>query len=82
METIRIVEAGELKKDRNTFVPGDPQRVEFMVKNATKYAATGGWGFGRFINGKPADEKVHGICWPCHEANVKGHDFVFTRYAQ
>ena len=65
----------------NTFVPGEPVQVEFMVKNAKKYAATGGWGFGRFINGTPADEKQHGTCWPCHEANVKGHDWVFTRYA-
>jgi len=65
----------------NTFVPGEPQRIEFMEKNATKYAATGGWGFGRFVNGKPADEAQHGTCWPCHLANVKGNDFVFTRYA-
>lgn len=65
----------------NTFVPGEPQRIEFMEKNAKKYAATGGWGFGRFVNGTPADEKQHATCWPCHEANVKGNDFVFTRYA-
>ena len=65
----------------NTFVPGEPQRIEFMVKNAKKYAATGGWGFGRFVNGAPADEKEHGTCWPCHEGSVKGNDFVFTRYA-
>jgi hypothetical protein len=65
-----------------TFVPGEPQRIEFMVKDAKKYAGTGGWGFGRFVNGAPADEKEHGTCWPCHEANVKGNDFVFTRYAR
>ena len=65
----------------NTFVPGEPQRIEFMVKNAKRYAASGGWGFGRFVNGKPADEVQHGTCWPCHQANVKGNDFVFTRYA-
>jgi hypothetical protein len=65
----------------NTFVPGEPQRIEFMEKNAKKYATTGGWGFGRFVDGKPADEKQHGTCWPCHEANVKGNDWVFTRYA-
>ena len=63
------------------FVPGEPQRIEFMVKNAKKYASTGGWGFGRFVNGKPADENQHATCFPCHLANVKGHDFVFTRYA-
>jgi hypothetical protein len=65
----------------NTFVPGEPQRIEFMEKNAKKFAATGGWGFGRFVNGAPADEKQHGTCWPCHQANVKEHDWVFTRYA-
>ena len=64
----------------NTFVPGDPVKVEIMVKNSKKYASTGGWGFGRFIDGKPADEKQHATCWPCHVANVKGHDFIFTRY--
>ena len=63
------------------FVPGDPQRIEFMVKDSKKYASTGGWGFGRFVYGKAADEKQHGTCFPCHEANVKGNDFVFTRYA-
>ena len=65
-----------------TFVPGVAPRIEFMEKNAKKYAATGGWGFGRFVNGKPADEQQHGTCWPCHLANVKGNDFVFTRYAR
>jgi len=66
----------------NTFVPGEPVGVEFMVKDAKKYAGTGGWGFGRFVNGKPADEKQHGTCWPCHQANVKENDWVFTRYAR
>ena len=64
----------------NTFVPGESVKVEIMVKDAKKYASTGGWGFGRFVNGKPADEKQHATCWPCHVSNVKGHDFVFTRY--
>ena len=63
------------------FVPGAPQRIEFMVKDAKKYGKTGGWGFGRFVDGKAADEKQHGTCFPCHEGNVKGNDFVFTRYA-
>ena len=63
------------------FVPGDPQRIEFMVKDSKKYAATGGWGFGRFVDGQAADAQQHGTCFPCHEARVKGNDFVFTRYA-
>ena len=66
---------------RDAFVPGAPQRVEFMVKDSKRFADTGGWGFGRFVDGKPADEGQHKTCFPCHLANVKGHDFVFTRFA-
>ncbi len=62
-------------------VPGAATTVQVMVKDARKYAASGGWGFGRFVNGKPVDEAQHQTCFACHEARVKGHDFVFTRYA-
>jgi hypothetical protein len=63
------------------FVPGPATTVQFMVKDSKKYASTGGWGFGQFIDGKPVDEAQHKACFACHEANVKGHDFVFTRFA-
>lgn len=63
------------------FVPGRATTVQFMVKDSKKYAATGGWGFGRFIDGKPVDLVQHQTCFPCHEANAKRHDLVFTRYA-
>jgi hypothetical protein len=62
-------------------IPGAPTTVQIMVKDSKKYAATGGWGFGRFIGGKPVDEAQHQACFACHEARVKGHDFVFTRFA-
>jgi hypothetical protein len=62
-------------------VPGAATTVQFMVKDSTKYATTGGWGFGRFINGKPADEAQHQTCYGCHLAKVKNHDLVFTRIA-
>ncbi len=63
------------------FVPGTPTTVQVMVKDSKKYAATGGWGFGRFIDGKPADEAQHRTCFACHSAKVRDHDFVFTRFA-
>jgi hypothetical protein len=62
-------------------VPGAATTVQIMVKDSKKYRATGGWGFGRFVNGKPVDEAQHQTCFACHEARVKGHDFVFTRFA-
>ncbi|MGA0598391.1 cytochrome P460 family protein [Enterovirga sp. CN4-39] len=63
-------------------VPGSPTTVQVMVKDSKRYAATGGWGFGRFIGGKPVDEEQHRTCFACHEARVKARDYVFTRYAQ
>jgi len=63
------------------FVTGPATTVQIMVKDSRKYASTGGWGFGRFIDGKPVDEGQHETCFACHQANAKGHDLVFTRYA-
>src|SRR5271165_6044120 len=63
-----------------SFIAGSPKNIQFMVKDSKKYAATGGWGFADFTDGKPADEAMHQACFSCHEA-VKARDFVFTRYA-
>jgi hypothetical protein len=63
-----------------SFVPGPTTNVQFMVKDSKKYAATGGWGFAQFKDGKPADAALLKTCFPCHEP-VKARDFVFTQYA-
>jgi Cytochrome P460 len=63
------------------FVTGPATTVQIMVKDSKTYGVTGGWGFGRFIDGKPVDEEQHKTCFPCHEENAKGHDFIFTRFA-
>jgi Cytochrome P460 len=64
------------------FVPGPATTVQIMVKDSKRYAATGGWGFGRFIAGKPVDQAQHETCYPCHQAYAKDHDLVFTRFAR
>jgi hypothetical protein len=64
-----------------TFVAGPPKNgVQFMVKDSTKYAATGGWGFAQFDDGKPAGEAVHNACFSCHQI-VESRDFIFNRHA-
>jgi len=64
-----------------SFVAGPPKEgVQFMVKDSSQYASTGGWGFAQFNDGKPAPEAVIKGCSPCHDP-AKAHDFVFTRYA-
>ncbi|KMO43539.1 cytochrome C oxidase subunit III [Methylobacterium tarhaniae] len=63
-------------------VPGRATTVQVMVKDSGRYPQSGGWGFGRFIDGAPVDEAQHETCFACHEARVRNHDFVFTRYAR
>lgn len=66
---------------RQSFVAGPPKNgVQFMVKDAKRYASSGGWGFAQFDDGKPATEALLKTCFPCHEA-AKQRDFVFTGYA-
>jgi hypothetical protein len=63
-------------------VAGSPTNVQFMVKVAKKYGATGGWGFGHF-NGrdsKPAEAATMKSCFECHQ-KIKERDQVYTRYA-
>jgi hypothetical protein len=64
-----------------SFVPGTPTNIQFMIKDTKKYTATGGWGFAHFQDGKPGDDAFMKTCFPCHN-EVKARDLVFTRYAQ
>ncbi|MGD0135490.1 MAG: cytochrome P460 family protein [Bryobacteraceae bacterium] len=63
-----------------SFVAGAPTNIQFMVKDSTKYAATGGWGFATFVDGKPAPAASMKSCFPCHN-QIKASDLVFTHYA-
>jgi len=66
-------------------VPGDFIHAEIMVRNAKKYAATGGWGFARWTgleltpHGK--DSSSAQACFHCHQA-ASGTDYVFTQPAK
>ena len=63
-------------------VPGDFAQVEIMVKDATNYASTGGWGFARWRGRDLApygkDANFVQECFACHTP-VKDSDYVFTR---
>ena len=63
-----------------SFVAGPSTNVQFMVKDSTKYAATRGWRFAHFVDGKPAaDDATLQACFACHQAATR--DLVFTKYA-
>ena len=65
-------------------VPGKFVHAEFMIKDAKKYAATGGWGYARWLG---TEQKPYGKdagfvqeCYACHTP-VKDNDYVFTHPA-
>jgi len=64
-----------------SFVPGDPSNIQFMIKDSKKYASTGGWGFGHFQDGRPLTDKARlKGCFDCH-SQIQSRDLVFTRYS-
>src|SRR5271166_3485942 len=66
--------------DPQSFVPGPPTNVQFMVKDSKKYATTGGWGFAHFNkDGTLGNDALMKTCFPCHAKASR--DLVFTRYA-
>jgi len=62
-------------------VPADFVQAEFMIKDAKKYAATGGWGFARWrgMDQTPYGNDANFVqeCFACHTP-VKSNDYVFT----
>ncbi|MGZ5008191.1 MAG: cytochrome P460 family protein [Methylobacter sp.] len=60
-------------------VPGEFASAEAMVKDSAKYAGTGGWGFGRWENGKLVmhEEAKAKECFACHSP-MKYNDYVYT----
>ena len=65
-------------------VPGAFVHAEFMHKDSAKYAATGGWGYARWLG---AEQKPYGKdasfaqeCVGCHTP-VKDNDWVYTHPA-
>jgi cytochrome P460 len=79
-ENDKILAVGFPGAGLQSYVAGPVENIQFMVKDSKKYAATDGWGFADFRNGKPGNEALHKTCYPCH-LPVKDRDFVFVRYA-
>lgn len=79
-ENNKVLASGFPGAGLQSSVAGSSVNVQFMVKDSKKYAATGGWGFADFTDGKPGSEALHKTCFPCHEP-AKDRDYVFARYA-
>jgi len=75
--------------------PGNNYAAEIMVKDSKRFADSGGWGYAVFVpDGATGHYKPGGLdhvppqgndakCgFACHNALVKGKDYVFTEYAK
>jgi hypothetical protein len=66
-------------------VPDTLKSASFMVKDARRFAETGGWGYAQFAYDPASDTfkpsgNGSGCGYACH-TRVKARDFVFTSYA-
>lgn len=68
------------KQDANAVVEGPRKLIGVMVRDAKKYAATGGWGFEAFAGDSKTERIVNDggqSCFACHQAR-KDHAYVFS----
>jgi hypothetical protein len=60
---------------------GPRRRLDVMVRDGERYAATGGWGFERFLGDSQTNRAVSdqgAKCFACHEKQ-KERGYVFSR---
>jgi cytochrome P460 len=65
-----------------SYVQGGRKAIPVMLKDATKYASTGGWGFQAWAGGDPKKPLVTDpsqSCFACHKPQ-KNNDYTFSTY--
>jgi hypothetical protein len=80
--TTFVVDLHDFALIDGSYVEGDRKALAIMVKDAKKYATTGGWGFQAWAGGDPSRPIVTDAtkeCFACHESQ-KAHDYVFSTY--
>lgn len=80
--TIFLTDLHDFTNSDGTISEGKLKGLAVMVKDAKKYAATGGWGFQFFVDGDPKKLAVTDVvkqCFACHEPQ-KAQDYVYSTY--
>lgn len=76
-----VYELRDAQQNNGVITEGDRRRVDVMIKDSTRYSATGGWRFERFWandQGQDAIKDSGAGCFACHE-KAKGHGFIFSQ---
>jgi Cytochrome P460 len=83
--TIFADDVHEFSVKDGSYVEGNKKAVPVMVKDAKKYATTGGWGFQVWAGGDPTKplipDTAHAVkaCFECHTPQ-KSQDYTFSTY--
>ncbi len=65
-----------------TSYEGSRRGVGVMVKDSSRYAATGDWGFESYKGDSRQPDHSSAACYACHNAFRKDHDFTFLKYKE
>ena len=79
--SIIVYELREAQQNNGVITEGDRRRVDVMIKDSSRYGATGGWRFERFWANDQAQDAIHDSgtgCFACH-AKAKAHGFIFSQ---
>jgi cytochrome P460 len=79
--SIVVYELREAQQKIGVITEGDRRRVDVMIKDSSRYGATGGWRFERFWANDQAEDAIHdsgAACFACH-SRAKDHGFIFSQ---
>lgn len=82
--SIVVVEWLEMLEKNGAFAEGPRRQVDVMVKDAQRFATTGGWGFQRFVKDSKTELAATPTpqqCFACHE-NLKKDGLILSSYRQ
>jgi hypothetical protein len=80
--TIFVDDVREFSLVDGSYVQGGRKAIPVMLKNAKRYASTGGWGFQAWAGGDPGKPLVTDsakACFACHTPQ-KANDYTFSAY--
>jgi hypothetical protein len=72
----------EMRDKNGAFEEGPRRQVDVMVKDAKRFASTGGWGFQRFVKDSKTELAAAPSpqqCFACHD-NLKKDGLILSQY--
>jgi len=81
-QSVIVVDWLQMSDKEGAFVEGSRRQVDVMVKDSKRFAATGGWGFQRFVKDSKTERSTEVTpqqCFACHN-QLKKDELVLSSY--